>query len=229
MALTVDCPECQQTYSLKENHAGRRFRCKGCGHVITVPAELKSGGEAEDPWDNLDLAEMEGGDAVEEVTTVRPVAGERFRSESPGKRSRQTALPGLFGLPVAVVIAIACEGVLILFNTANIVMGMLQHTSSGACISGVRVGLEILAILGYLQGNNLARMVSMWLSALGVVLLTTCALLFIVSPQALPAEAQAQVPQGFLYLIAGLMMVEVGLFVTIIISLMMRSAVEFFD
>lgn len=229
MAISVDCPQCQQTYSLKESYAGRRFRCKGCGHVITIPAELKSGADAEDPWDNLDLEEMEGGDAVEEVTTVRPVAGERFRSESPRKRSRQAALPGLFGLPIPVVVAIACEGLLILFNTANIVLGMLQHTSSGACISAVRIGLEVVAILGYLQGNNLARMVSMWLSALGVVLLTTCALLFVVSPQALPAEAQSQVPQGFLYVIAGLMMVQVGLFVAIIISLMMPSAVEFFD
>jgi predicted Zn finger-like uncharacterized protein len=37
LAITVDCTNCGHSYTVKDDAAGRKFRCKDCGHVIDVP------------------------------------------------------------------------------------------------------------------------------------------------------------------------------------------------
>ena len=36
--IKVNCPECNKAYSLKDNMAGKKVRCKECNTKITVPA-----------------------------------------------------------------------------------------------------------------------------------------------------------------------------------------------
>jgi len=38
MAIEFQCPGCKKPYSVPENLAGKRVRCKSCGHVLDVPA-----------------------------------------------------------------------------------------------------------------------------------------------------------------------------------------------
>lgn len=47
MTISVSCDACGKSYKISDDKAGRRFRCKGCGELITVP-EL----EYEDEWDD---------------------------------------------------------------------------------------------------------------------------------------------------------------------------------
>ncbi|MFN0197194.1 MAG: MJ0042-type zinc finger domain-containing protein [Planctomycetaceae bacterium] len=37
MPITVSCPECAQTYRLKDELAGKKVRCKGCETIIPIP------------------------------------------------------------------------------------------------------------------------------------------------------------------------------------------------
>lgn len=38
MAIKVECPQCDKAYRLPDESAGKKFRCKACSAVITVPA-----------------------------------------------------------------------------------------------------------------------------------------------------------------------------------------------
>ena len=44
MALSVTCSGCQSQYSVPDNMAGKRAKCKKCGAVLVMPAAAPSGG-----------------------------------------------------------------------------------------------------------------------------------------------------------------------------------------
>jgi hypothetical protein len=44
MRMTFPCESCGQTLHVSQRHAGKKAKCKHCGHVLTVP---ESGGGAE--------------------------------------------------------------------------------------------------------------------------------------------------------------------------------------
>jgi hypothetical protein len=35
--ISVDCNQCGRNYTVRDDAAGRRFKCKECGHVVQVP------------------------------------------------------------------------------------------------------------------------------------------------------------------------------------------------
>jgi predicted Zn finger-like uncharacterized protein len=41
MAITMNCPHCERAYTLADNLAGKKVRCKGCTTVFEVPASGK--------------------------------------------------------------------------------------------------------------------------------------------------------------------------------------------
>ena len=54
MKISVTCPECETTYSVPEELAGKKFRCKKCPQAISIPAAPKPATKAEDEFsDNL--------------------------------------------------------------------------------------------------------------------------------------------------------------------------------
>lgn len=63
MPLTVVCDQCGKAYAADESLAGRRIRCRGCGHIVTVPRN-----DSADDGPNMDaLADLErsfSGDAA---------------------------------------------------------------------------------------------------------------------------------------------------------------------
>ncbi|SFI16350.1 hypothetical protein [Planctomicrobium piriforme] len=38
MSIRAVCPECQQVYKVADEKAGKRFQCKQCSGVVTIPA-----------------------------------------------------------------------------------------------------------------------------------------------------------------------------------------------
>lgn len=50
MAINLNCPGCKQHYSIPDQHAGKRFKCKKCGRPIAVPKPQA----ADDEFDELD-------------------------------------------------------------------------------------------------------------------------------------------------------------------------------
>ncbi|MCA9053295.1 MAG: hypothetical protein KDA75_05625 [Planctomycetaceae bacterium] len=52
MAISVQCPHCSHDYTVKDDAAGRKFKCKECGAVVEVPA---AAGVADDEFGDLEV------------------------------------------------------------------------------------------------------------------------------------------------------------------------------
>lgn len=46
MAIATSCDECGRDYSVKDELAGKKFKCKDCGAIVVIPVPRKSGGSA---------------------------------------------------------------------------------------------------------------------------------------------------------------------------------------
>ena len=57
MNIDVPCDGCGRVYRLDSQHAGKRMRCKGCGHKITIPAANAAADHDDD--DLIPLAPVE--------------------------------------------------------------------------------------------------------------------------------------------------------------------------
>jgi uncharacterized RDD family membrane protein YckC len=60
MAINVTCPSCNQAYSVPDDKAGKKFRCKGCESVVTIPDAGGLGGEP-DPFTSTPSRSSAGG------------------------------------------------------------------------------------------------------------------------------------------------------------------------
>ena len=92
MAISVACPACGRQYSVKDDAAGKRFKCKDCEAVIDVP--LAAG----DDFGADDYGDPYGGDlgappAASLPSRRRSSAG---RSASAAAAAERTKLPAIF-------------------------------------------------------------------------------------------------------------------------------------
>ena len=86
MSLHMVCPECEHSHRVREEFAGRKVRCKGCGTALRVPAPIEDDFEVDDftePGSEDDLAEDDYG-----VPVSRPA---RRRKSRKRKRSTEPA------------------------------------------------------------------------------------------------------------------------------------------
>lgn len=92
MAINVACPSCGRQYSVKDDSAGKRFKCKDCEAVIEVPAGGggdAGGDEFGEPYDPNGVPE---GDMPAPVTGRRRMSG--AATAAPEVTSR-TKLPAI--------------------------------------------------------------------------------------------------------------------------------------
>ena len=122
MAIATSCGECGRDYSLKDELAGKKFKCKNCGAVVVVPAPRKSASPkssgstasskkspssatptrpAEKKSHDDDFLEAlnssgleEGDDDHEEEEELRPVA----KKKSTAKKKKKSASSGSGGM-----------------------------------------------------------------------------------------------------------------------------------
>lgn len=73
MTIKIDCPECDKTYRLPDNAAGKKFRCKECDTAIAVPL---------DDVEDLEYAEEDD----------RPVPRKPATKKPKGKKSKSTSI-----------------------------------------------------------------------------------------------------------------------------------------
>ncbi len=55
MAIDVSCPQCSAAYQVQDDKAGKKFRCKQCQEIITIPGG-GSTSTGDDPWGTLPAA-----------------------------------------------------------------------------------------------------------------------------------------------------------------------------
>lgn len=91
MAISVVCPSCARPYTVKEEAAGKRFKCKDCGAVVEVPgAETEFGNLSEEDYGDPDASDLSG-----EAPPAPAVRG-GARSNAATAAAERTKLPAIF-------------------------------------------------------------------------------------------------------------------------------------
>lgn len=220
MPISVNCPSCGRAYSVKDDAAGKKFRCKQCEAVVSVP---DAPSEAEgDPWDNLDLSAADDpyadGD-TDEAPAQLPVR----------RRKKKSAKKSSSGMPISVMVATAGEVCLILLNMVGIVGNLMSQNVPGACGSVFRILIEVAAIIGYVQAQNSARWTSVVLSVIGVLFGLACGVGLMVGGPMLPPQVRQQLPAEAMVFVIAVIFVQIVIWGVIIGTLVTGSARDYFE
>ena len=103
MSVRVRCDQCQERYSVPDEWAGRRAKCKKCGHLLEIPAPAAPAPLANPFTDLLDEAlgaEMTDVDAMADPFAAAPPpdgAGSGPLRPLPSKRRRPSGEPSVGG------------------------------------------------------------------------------------------------------------------------------------
>lgn len=219
MAINASCPQCGKTYQVKDDFAGKKFRCKACEGVVSVPAAKAASG---DPWDNLDLDSFQDHDPYGDGGTEPPVAPRR-RSSGGKKKTRSRS----GGMPVTVIVALSAIGLLMAFNVFGIVSQLIQGAIPGSCGSFIRLLVEIAVMAGLIKRSAAARWVAIILSGIMTLLLGlgTIGVAFLFSQIELPQGAE--IPEFMVPVIIAVLAVQVVIELVIIGCLLAPSSGEY--
>jgi predicted Zn finger-like uncharacterized protein len=186
MSMAVSCPSCQKEYKVKADAAGKKFRCKACQTVVTVP-------QAEP--DEFDLLNADPWDAVDENAPPPELPPRRVKSSSAAKPAKKRSSDGM---PVTVMVSIGICGLLVAFNLFGIVANLfLEGGNKGqAGGSGLRLGIDIMIIKGLLERSNRVRWNAIILDIIGLVFMIPSLGLIIAFTQAEAANDNRAVVIG---------------------------------
>lgn len=131
MTIDFHCPECQRSYRVKDEFAGRKLRCKQCQSAIEVPDI--------DPWE-ID-------DDFEEYDDPVPKKRKKRRKR---KRSGNS-------IPVAIWIPLVLLGLLLLLIPFELFATLTQGRHLRAIGIVIRAGILARLIMGLVQKGSIAR------------------------------------------------------------------------
>ena len=161
MPITATCPKCNQEYRLKDDVAGKKFRCKACQAVVTVPEPSADPGGHKDPWDDLDLDAFDDNPYAETGETLE--APRRRKKKTSKKRRRSGSMPISIMLAIGGEIALICENLLLIL--ANLLVQDFRHVGGAV----IRIVIEIAFIRGYILRQESARSGSIALCILAII------------------------------------------------------------
>jgi len=163
MPIEITCPECEKMYKVKDEAAGKKFRCKGCQAVIPIPADAQPA--EPDPWDV-------GG---EEDPELPPVV--RKRRPAPVKRSREVVRESSGGgMPVTVMISVGINGLTLAMNVLGAIGGLVTGAYPTVTAGVIRILINVIIIKGLLEASNRIRWNAILVDALGLALVAFCAI-----------------------------------------------------
>ena len=225
MPISADCPKCGKTYQVKDDFAGKKFRCKACEGVVSVPAA--GGGSSGDPWDNLDLNSFGDQERDEDGNELEPLAAPRRRSKGK-KKSRGGGMPG------TVIVALVCESIIILLRGVGLIGSLVSLDICGGAINLLGLTLAGVAVFGYIQANNVIRWINVVLCGIGILFFLSCA--GVLGIGGIAALQEANIPQEQLAMFQGIMGIVIAimiaaccLYATILGCLLSPSARNYFD
>ncbi len=92
MPITVICDECSESHRVREDAAGKRFKCKGCGKGLTIEAPRKKRA-ASDEEDYEDYDEDDEDEDYDDAEPVRRRTAGRSKARSSSRSKRSKSLP----------------------------------------------------------------------------------------------------------------------------------------
>ena len=92
MAIEVSCPQCGQFYQVPDDKAGKKFRCKGCQEVVSIPGGtgFEAGSEALDDLPTGPASREKLASRDEDDDIPNPLKGSRQRRRERLRRSRDS-------------------------------------------------------------------------------------------------------------------------------------------
>lgn len=228
MSIETECDACGRAYRVKDDYAGKKFRCKTCDTVVQVPEPVLADA---DPWDDLDSADYEDYDnpyssGSPPPRTIPPVVGrhsvdEKRAAKSPKKRQRKRH----DGMPTSIILAAVCIGILISLNGLGAISLFAEGELPKALGSGLRMAIEVVLLVGILQRQDNARKWAVGLAIFGAVAFFSCGTLVSITGPAMFREADVAA-EDFAILVA-VFFAQFLLDATIAIGLLMPSAKEY--
>jgi hypothetical protein len=210
MSIDVACPECAKVHKVKEEAAGKKFRCKGCQAVVSIPeaAEISE----PDPWDVVD----------EDAEAPPPMP--RRRKAQPAKRSRSSSSSSGSGMPVTVIVSICINALMIVGNLFGIVVNLMMGNLPSVGGVFIRLGIEIAIIKGLVDRSNSYRWQAVALDGVGLGFVLLC-----IAPAAIffSDVVGKQMPAEGMAVLAIIFAVQVVLWITDMVMLLSPSAKEF--
>ncbi len=224
MPISASCPQCGKTYQVKDDFAGKKFRCKACQGVVSVPASQAASG---DPWDQLDLGSFQDQEAGAEDDFGAPAPRRR-----PSGRKKSKSRGG--GMPVTVIVALVFESILLLLKGLGLVGSVMTLDPCSGIVNLVGVVLCGGAIFGYIQRVNVIRWISVVLSGIGILFYLSCGGFFALGGLAVMKDAD--IPQEQLAMFQGVMGIMVVVMFAVVVlygvllgCLVSPSAGDYFD
>lgn len=134
--IDASCDSCFRSYQLKDEFAGRKVRCKGCGEVFTVP---QPGAAAADPWDSEDPFD-------EDPFTDGPAAAPPSPTRRKKKRKKKAQRESSSGFPLGVygILGIAAGALFLMMCFVGIFFRPAMHLM----LIGVGLTGAVLSIVG---------------------------------------------------------------------------------
>ncbi|MFN0050608.1 MAG: MJ0042-type zinc finger domain-containing protein, partial [Planctomycetales bacterium] len=156
MPIDVRCPSCDKAYKVKDDAAGKKFRCKNCETAIVVPELVLEA----DPWDAVDEQE------AEEPQTPLPPRTRRKRPAA-APTPRRSSRGG--GMPATIIVAIITNVLLIPVGLLDLVGNAISLNILGSTFALARIGIEGAIIKGLYDQSNRTRWTAIVLDILGLL------------------------------------------------------------
>ena len=118
MAIDVTCRKCGKAYSVREERAGTKIRCKECQGTIAVPSIV-----ADDEYSNDYGGDAAwGGDGKTRGQQSRHGGPARSRTRTTSKVAAASAFTvrKLFGVLALVLAAVMCVGIVVQIASGNV-------------------------------------------------------------------------------------------------------------
>jgi hypothetical protein len=230
MPVEARCSGCGRQYRLKDRLAGKKFRCRTCRTVVSVP-DAKA---TSDPWDDLDLDSSRDQPGPAEYKFETPPAPRRRRTRRKRSRSRRG---GGSGMPTTITIAIGCEVALILFYILDFVrqvaIGEFEagHIVAGVCIQIFVAMVNAGAALGYANRQNGIRWFSIVIASFNGLMCFGCGMAAVLIPtvfgENLPPDVE--MGSGEMLLEGTLLIVSSIIRFVLVVCLLLRPSSEWFQ
>ena len=168
MAIAISCGKCGKRYSVKEELAGKKIRCKECETLIAIPLpdndddpfggmKLKSTGRAVDDEEDDDDGE-----------DLRPVRRTKLKNKSTSRRNWRPS----DGMPLGVILAISAVAILMALNSFA-TLSFFLNPSPLLIVPAIRAVIEWRVISGLRQRLSQTRLTATVMAALMSLIIAT--------------------------------------------------------
>lgn len=173
MPISTVCTDCRKTYTVKEEMAGKRFRCKECQSIVTVPGASAESNE-DDPFSGADLQST--GEAIRNRRRDDEDGGEDENPySSPKAKSKPARKKKARGpsIPLIAIAAIVLQCLLTLYPVLWLIIVAAERelVSRGeiVAIMMIRLAIAISVLVGLIRRKQNARQWSRGLCIFGLI------------------------------------------------------------